>query len=1228
MMMEETKVEVLAIIPEDEAFKRILQAADDAGLLIRHEAEFDQAKNLIKREGYRFRIVLADVGSADGITDLIAEYGNRFPWLIFALYGAGADLASKGPTKKDIAQALQKLMVESQAQTLGRIIGGSPDPDSVFKTVMELLDEARGNLPSLPSPPYQAGKTQFLKEIGALLFSISLTERPWALEGDVFTLPVGDLGTLGNLGTSWVKELGKDDGGTLRGLARKKASETDIQPKSPVHDTFTYMEGADEHAIKLILATASAPPAATVMSAVEACLAAIDLATSLAGCKTLILPVIGGGSVGLPADEIIRGVLREFDPKSPLGELKHVIFTVYEPDVIKSITADDGDKIARVQRLENDEPAGPDRLRMESETKALADAIALKEMKPPLVVGVLGGWGTGKSFVLHLVKDRLSQLRLWNLTSETVRDKFPFVGHPYIVHFNAWTYAKSNLWASLMQQILIDLDRQLSLEKTLEQARSGLLRQGVDIWELLDDLTSAQLEDLKNELGAEAIAAFEGWKKSDSIGDSLWGVLQAFRRQERIEMQAAEKKLKKEEAQYELKIAEKQREMEEEANRQRRALEQELVQQNSALQIKIDKEKDALETAKRTAVAETDSEIQWQARKKAWDPALGMLTKFLGKSVDRMLADSGAKNGDAPLSIYSVVKELKLTSKYLRGLFESKHSIAFLVFAILSFGLPWVLAQFSATELIKGVTGAAGVLGGLLGSVYSALTKANREFEKIQADYEKRIEEGRRNQKSEREKLLQEKLSAKVQPIEARIRQLKADAKTETENFESEKQLEIDRLLETRTRELEAYKKKHHETIQDLRVEFERHQRRAGITGRTESLLDLVQKRIDSKFYDSKLGLLHQVQEDLQEVTDALLPINGFDWEVFPRGQPRIILIVDDLDRCPPKQVVKMLEAAQLLVKTELFVVLLAMDVRYVTRALEKKYDRILIQDGEPSGLDYIEKIVQIPYRVPGIAPGVMRSYLQGQMYVIEEVPPPPDSDLPDGEDDDREPDETITETGNPVFESSFDPEEEAPEEPMPTEVQQFSEKELSLMTECCNAASVSPRTGRRLVNVFKLMKIIWYHRGLHREPTHEVKHVMLFLLALSSAQPVIMRQVLHFLEEHYRKGDPTQNFQDALLECFQRSESIEGRPQTHHLLRELIENQCKFPEELTLEMVDLDNVRLVKSFSFVGEVSTKKEGQQDSEEKRAAGSSPSPGAKAGKPGRKKKTKKTTGTGS
>ncbi len=47
----------------------------------------------------------------------------------------------------------------------------------------------------------------------------------------------------------------------------------------------------------------------------------------------------------------------------------------------------------------------------------------------------------------------------------------------------------------------------------------------------------------------------------------------------------------------------------------------------------------------------------------------------------------------------------------------------------------------------------------------------------------------------------------------------------------------------------------------------------------------------------------------------------------------------------------------------------------------------------------------------------------------------------------------------------------------IPTKKLKFTRKELQSLKEACVLSGVSPRSGRRLVNVFKLMKIIWYRR-------------------------------------------------------------------------------------------------------------------------------------------------------
>jgi hypothetical protein len=97
----------------------------------------------------------------------------------------------------------------------------------------------------------------------------------------------------------------------------------------------------------------------------------------------------------------------------------------------------------------------------------------------------------------------------------------------------------------------------------------------------------------------------------------------------------------------------------------------------------------------------------------------------------------------------------------------------------------------------------------------------------------------------------------------------------------------------------------------------------------------------------------------------------------------RIVLYIDDLDRCKPRRVIEVLEAVHLLLAFRLFVVVVAVDPRWLRRCLEDQYPELLAtqspRDGGTSeGLsrtstpqDYLEKIFQIPFYLrPMGAPG------------------------------------------------------------------------------------------------------------------------------------------------------------------------------------------------------------------------------------------------------------------
>jgi len=72
----------------------------------------------------------------------------------------------------------------------------------------------------------------------------------------------------------------------------------------------------------------------------------------------------------------------------------------------------------------------------------------------------------------------------------------------------------------------------------------------------------------------------------------------------------------------------------------------------------------------------------------------------------------------------------------------------------------------------------------------------------------------------------------------------------------------------------------------------------------------------------------------------------------------RIVVLVDDLDRCTPEGVVSVLEAIHVLTDIEGFVFVLALDYDYLIQAIGLRYPEI-------DAHRFIEKIIQVPFHIP-----------------------------------------------------------------------------------------------------------------------------------------------------------------------------------------------------------------------------------------------------------------------
>jgi len=161
------------------------------------------------------------------------------------------------------------------------------------------------------------------------------------------------------------------------------------------------------------------------------------------------------------------------------------------------------------------------------------------------------------------------------------------------------------------------------------------------------------------------------------------------------------------------------------------------------------------------------------------------------------------------------------------------------------------------------------------------------------------------------------------------------------------------------------------------------------------ALVDFAGER--SVDYRRRLGLLGVVRDDLRtlarEVQENNRRAQDRDAPDFDKDMAnRIVLYIDDLDRCPPTKVVQVLEAVHLLLAFPMFVVFVAVDSRWLTSALVEELHVLRRPDSDaesfatkgdtfndsPTACDYLEKIFQVPFWVQPLSGEQRGAIMQG----------------------------------------------------------------------------------------------------------------------------------------------------------------------------------------------------------------------------------------------------------
>jgi formylglycine-generating enzyme required for sulfatase activity len=90
-----------------------------------------------------------------------------------------------------------------------------------------------------------------------------------------------------------------------------------------------------------------------------------------------------------------------------------------------------------------------------------------------------------------------------------------------------------------------------------------------------------------------------------------------------------------------------------------------------------------------------------------------------------------------------------------------------------------------------------------------------------------------------------------------------------------------------------------------------------------------------------------------------------------------LVVFIDDLDRCLPAKTVQVLEAVKLFLDRPGCVFVIGADTALTAEAVQSYYDNAKVTGQKAT--DYLEKIVQLRFDLPPIAPKAMQSFLSGQ---------------------------------------------------------------------------------------------------------------------------------------------------------------------------------------------------------------------------------------------------------
>ncbi|SMD45311.1 Putative peptidoglycan-binding domain-containing protein [Aquiflexum balticum DSM 16537] len=723
-----------------------------------------------------------------------------------------------------------------------------------------------------------------------------------------------------------------------------------------------------------------------------------------------------------------------------------------------------------------------DQLDFEVDVNALASVIAYREVKPPLAIGLFGNWGSGKSFFMNKLQERIDFLQ--------GDEKNIFCKKILQINFNSWHYSDANLWASLITKIFDDLN---SFGKEKPENLNALFKNLNSTKELLNDT-----------------------------------------------------KVEKDRVEGEIKILNQQKKIFEEA-----------VEKNSNDLVPLDFEEIFKGVLQNSTV---QSDIQ---KLKETYPLLNL---------------EGINEIDQNINqLDTNFERLKESIKTLYSFRHGKSWFAIFVAFLVAIG---VMLFISNTELGNRYLEQYKVLLTLTGTLLSQFLLFIQPYTAKLENIWKRLNSLKKTRDDLRE-LAREKYQVQKDIITQKV--------NTTQNQADKIQQKIDLLT--------IEKSKLEKDIDEI------------LSGR--KILKFIEGRVADERYINSLGIISWIRKDFEQL-DSLLRQQGEIGKLTEIEQQqikdfqldRIILYIDDLDRCSEEIVVKVLEAIHLLLAFPLFVVIVGVDPRWMHRALNVHYSKLLAGSsvsaveaslnmagtGHPAtSFDYLEKIFQIPFALRPMDDIGIKNLIKSQFEIKPAISPPivlenqaQLKDMPEEAVISASIEEKVTPVEPEVREqisevlTPIDIEQKPNQIPIKIETLIISEEEVDFIQAVSSIFGDSPRTVKRYTNIYRIIRT---HNNFKAGPDETILYhkAAIIMLAIITGQSNLAKDILKMI----REAKPSNLFEDFLSEKSQKGLKIEFKEsQLLTFLLGLYDTKSLKKKTLKLDHFQ-KNMNLVSRFSF-----------------------------------------------